>query len=144
MISLRSATAEDLDAICAIDQKSFAQPWARASFETALADAERSIFLVAQNEAVCGFGLAWNVGDEGEVATIAVDESARGQGVGETLMRALLEELQARAVTAVFLEVRPSNCAAQRLYRRLGFAVVGERRNYYANGESALVMKNEL
>jgi ribosomal-protein-alanine N-acetyltransferase len=47
-------------------------------------------------------------------------------------------------VTAVFLEVRPSNCAAQRLYRRLGFAVVGERRNYYANGESALVMKNEL
>ena len=141
---LRDANAADLDAICAIDANSFKQPWARASFQSAQGDAARSVFLVLQSEEICAFGLAWSVGEEAEIATLAVAPGARGNGLGETILRALLERLAARAVREVFLEVRPSNEQARKLYRKLGFIPVGERANYYADGESALVLKKTM
>lgn len=141
---VRDATAADLDAICAIDARSFLQPWARASFESALDDKERSVFVVAHSEEICAFGLAWSVGEEAEIATLAVAQNARGQGLGETVMRDLVSRLRARGVREIFLEVRPSNEQAQKLYQKLGFVQVGERANYYADGESALVLKKTL
>jgi ribosomal-protein-alanine N-acetyltransferase len=139
--TVRDATPNDLDAICAIDARSFKQPWARASFQGALDDAARSVFLVAETSEICAFGVAWSVGDEAEIATLAVSHSARGRGLGEIMMRALCEKLAERGARAVFLEVRPSNGTARRLYQKLGFALVGERPNYYADGESALILK---
>ena len=45
----------------------------------------------------------------------------------------------------VTLEVRRSNAAAQRLYRRFGFRPVGVRPNYYAEDqEDAIVMLLDL
>ena len=138
---LRDANADDLDFVCAIDARSFKQPWARASFQSALDDKQRSVFLVAQSEEIVAFGLAWSVGEEAEIATLAVAPEARGQGLGEAILHALLERLAMRGVRDVFLEVRPSNEQARKLYQRLGFTLVGERANYYADGESALVLK---
>ena len=43
------------------------------------------------------------------------------------------------------LEVRAGNAAAQALYRRFGFGVVGERKDYYRSPvENALVMTMPL
>ncbi|HEX8835251.1 MAG TPA: ribosomal protein S18-alanine N-acetyltransferase [Abditibacteriaceae bacterium] len=139
-ISRRAAPA-DLDAIVAIDSVSFKQPWARTSFERAFVDPNSVVLLVEHNGVPCGFGVAWCVGDEAEIATLAVDAAVRGKGVGEQIMRALLDECVTRGAVVVFLEVRPSNLAAQSLYRRLGFESVGLRPNYYADGEAAVIMK---
>ena len=43
------------------------------------------------------------------------------------------------------LEVRVSNRPAQSLYKRLGFAIAGIRKGYYADtGEDAMIMWAEL
>jgi ribosomal protein S18 acetylase RimI-like enzyme len=55
------------------------------------------------------------------IEDVVVDESARGQGVGEALNRAALERARARGAVTVDLTSRPSREAANRLYRRLGF-----------------------
>jgi ribosomal-protein-alanine N-acetyltransferase len=47
-------------------------------------------------------------------------------------------------VRLLVLEVRPTNRAAIHLYRRVGFAAIGFRRNYYGDGEDALDMHLEL
>jgi ribosomal protein S18 acetylase RimI-like enzyme len=52
--------------------------------------------------------------------------------------------MQEMGVKDVFLEVRRSNIAANRLYKALGFEEVGIRRGYYENGENAIVMHYEL
>ena len=45
----------------------------------------------------------------------------------------------------VFLEVRPTNAEALRLYESLGFQVIGRRKGYYFDtGEDALVMEARL
>jgi len=139
---LRDATPADLNAIVKIDEASFVQPWSRASFEKALADEARTIAIALEVDgALMGFGVAWHVGDEGEIATMAVAEAVRGRRLGETIMRALIEKLTARGARQIFLEVRPSNTAALTLYQKLDFQQVGQRKNYYANGEDAIVMK---
>lgn len=55
------------------------------------------------------------------IEDVVVDESARGQGVGEALTQAALEQAQAHGARNVDLTSRPSREAANRLYQRLGF-----------------------
>jgi len=55
------------------------------------------------------------------IEDVVVDESARGQGVGEALNRAALAEASDRGAKNVSLTSRSSREAANRLYQRLGF-----------------------
>lgn len=55
------------------------------------------------------------------IEDVVVDESARGQGVGEALNRAALERARASGARTVDLTSRPSREAANRLYQRIGF-----------------------
>jgi ribosomal protein S18 acetylase RimI-like enzyme len=57
------------------------------------------------------------------IEDVVVDESARGQGVGEALNREALRRAQAAGCRTVDLTSRPSREAANRLYVRLGFKV---------------------
>lgn len=55
------------------------------------------------------------------IEDVVVDDSARGQGVGEQLSRAALDEAARRGAKNVSLTSRPAREAANRLYQRLGF-----------------------
>jgi ribosomal-protein-alanine N-acetyltransferase len=57
----------------------------------------------------------------------------------------VLEDARTRNIELVFLEVRPTNGDAVRLYESLGFRVIGRRKGYYFDtGEDALVMEATL
>ena len=60
------------------------------------------------------------------VGGIGIVPAHRGQGHGEALMRALLDEARARGVRRVWLEVIVENTAAAALYEKLGFLDVRE------------------
>ena len=55
------------------------------------------------------------------IEDVVVDESARGQGVGEALTLAAIEVAAKAGARTVDLTSRPSREAANRLYQRLGF-----------------------
>lgn len=55
------------------------------------------------------------------IEDVVVDESARGQGVGEALSRAALDRARAEGARTVDLTSRPTREVANRLYQRLGF-----------------------
>jgi len=55
------------------------------------------------------------------IEDVVVDESARGQGVGDTLNRSALDIARREGCKTVDLTSRPSREAANRLYQRLGF-----------------------
>ncbi len=141
---LRDATKEDLPAILEIDGASFSQPWSQRSFEQCFADDKTYVVVAQGDERVLGFGVAYTVGDEGEIATLAVDAAARGQGLGKKILQTLLNFCRACGAHKVFLEVRAGNNAAQRLYNRCGFVEAGLRRRYYADGEDAVLMRHDF
>jgi ribosomal-protein-alanine N-acetyltransferase len=79
--------------------------------------------------------------EDGHITTIAVDPGWHRHKLGTRLMLVLAREALARDAQNLTLEVRLSNLAAQHLYRRVGFAPVGVRKNYYQEtNEDALVM----
>lgn len=91
-----------------------------------------------------GMIMARVVIDEAEIVTLAVMPEARRRGLGARLLRAAMAEAARRGATKVFLEVDVANVAAKALYETVGFAEVGLRRKYYANGSDALIMRAEL
>ena len=55
------------------------------------------------------------------IEDVMVDDTARGQGIGESLNRTAIDEARRRGAKHVTLTSRPSREAANRLYRRIGF-----------------------
>ena len=82
--------------------------------------------------------------DEAEVLTLAVLPERRCQGLGRALLDAAMAEVRRRGAARLTLEVAVDNVAARRLYQSAGFAQVGRRDRYYANGSDALVLQIRL
>ncbi len=91
-----------------------------------------------------GFVLARVAADEAEILTLAVMPQRRRHGIGTELLRAACRRAAALGAVAMLLEVAVSNAAAVSLYERQGFARVGLRRRYYANGDDAMVLRCSL
>jgi ribosomal-protein-alanine N-acetyltransferase len=71
----------------------------------------------------------------------------RCRGVGKRLLGYMIERGTASGMSEAFLEVRPSNTSAIRLYQSVGFEQVGVRRGYYqavGGREDAAVLKLAL
>ena len=95
-----------------------------------------------------GFVLARAVAGESEILSIGIDQRFEGLGLGWRLMQAAIREARMRDAEAMFLEVDEDNARARRLYEKLGFVKVGERKAYYADARgvrsAALVMRRDL
>jgi ribosomal-protein-alanine N-acetyltransferase len=98
----------------------------------------RALCLVAGAPA-SGLAAARRAGDEAELLTLAVAPRARRAGLGAALTNAIADWARDGGAQALFLEVAQDAAPAQRLYRRLGFAKVGQRRGYYDRGAGRAV-----
>jgi ribosomal-protein-alanine N-acetyltransferase len=91
--------------------------------------------------AVLGYAGMWLMVDEAHITTIAIRTMWRGKGLGELLLISLIEAAIAVGAQRMTLEVRVSNEAAQKLYRKHGFDQEGTRHRYYSdNNEDAYIM----
>lgn len=76
----------------------------------------------------------------GHVTTIGVAPEHRRRGLGNRLLQHAENALRNRKISAMSLEVRVSNTAAQKLYQEIGFAIVQRLKDYYKNGEDGFLM----
>jgi ribosomal-protein-alanine N-acetyltransferase len=144
-IEIRPMTAEDVPAVSTLDRLAFTLPWPERSFLHEVTANPASRCYVAEAEGrLAGMIVAWLLVDEVHIATLATHPDFRRQGVAQTLLAHVLKVgVQAGAVSS-FLEVRAGNEAAQALYRKFGYTVVGRRPRYYKdNAEDAILMTLE-
>lgn len=94
--------------------------------------------------ALTGFLLAEAAAGELHILTVAVEPAKQRRGIGAALLAATLDAGRAEGLERALLELRASNDAAEALYRRHGFVVVGRRPRYYRNAEDAVLMTLEL
>ena len=146
-VTLRRPAIDDLNAVVAIEDASFADPWSLNEFASML-QAGHTIFLVAevgQNTGIAGYVIAMSVEDQAEILNVAVAPEHRGAGLGGGLLDAALLEVERRGANSVFLEVRVSNASARALYTSRGFVEISRRKNYYRTPvEDALVMQRAV
>jgi len=145
-VHIRPMMEIDLPDVAAIEQKSYAFPWSENIFRDCLRVGYtcRALDLAGQ---IIGYAVMSLGAGEAHVLNVCVRDEYRSLGFGQRLLEHLLERAQASGVNEAFLEVRPSNLAAIRLYQRLGFEQIGIRRGYYQapdGREDAIVLKLAL
>jgi ribosomal-protein-alanine acetyltransferase len=102
--------------------------------------ARAGVRVVADVEVVA-YIVYWQIRDDVQINNIAVHPAHRGFGLGEAMMRYAIAKVRAAGAGFISLEVRQSNTAAVTLYKKLGFEILGTRKNYYTKpDEDAHVM----
>lgn len=139
-IARLAAEPDEIALVEAIARESFEEGSVKLADELARTWSRVWVARLAGPEPV-GFLVAWHVADELHVLTVATTERLRRRGVALALMDEALAYSRAHAIRIVLLEVRRSNRAAIKLYRKLGFTALGVRPGYYSdNGEDAIEM----
>lgn len=132
---------EDVPAVYRIEQASFPSgSWTMDAFYHELEKNEFAhYFVLVLDERVIGYLGLWIVIDQAQITTVAVDETLRGHGYGELLLKYVMN-YAALTCEMMSLEVRIENDAARGLYEKMGFTYGGVRRDYYGAGQDAKVM----
>jgi ribosomal-protein-alanine N-acetyltransferase len=143
-VVMRDAIIDDVAAIDEIERLSFVHAGERFGDRRVryLIGSPRAIVTVAEVEGrVLGWAaaFAWLRGREpwGRIYALAVHPDARGRKLGPVLMHQMMDALRGRGAGRIFLEVRPDNHAAVRLYERLGFVKCRFLDHYYGPGKPA-------
>ena len=138
---IRPGRPADFSAVVAIqDASAQTSAWTPEALGCVLDGRSDYGLLVAERNGAAIAFLLWRAlpEDETEILTLAVEPAFRRRGAALALLREVLENRSG----ACFLEVRESNAAARRLYRKMGFERVGVRQAYYHRPvENALVMR---
>jgi [ribosomal protein S18]-alanine N-acetyltransferase len=138
-------TVTDLDQVVALEKKLFHPPWSRKAFATELADQPCSFSMVIKNgDCVIAYMVVYFIFEEAHLANIAVAPEYQQRGLGEWMIRHLVNLAEQSGRQIILLEVRMSNDKAIRLYQKLGFVEAGVRKRYYEDKEDARLMNKIL
>ncbi len=144
----------DLLEVVEIEERSGLSRWGWAAYYSELQSRNGRFMFVArvlrpldqiETYNLAGYIVARHSGDEIHINNVAVRDEYRRLGIGSRLLDRILQEGAQTGAEAAFLEVRSANIAAQALYQRCGFFILGRRRNYYSDPlEDALTMRANL
>jgi ribosomal-protein-alanine N-acetyltransferase len=141
---IRRMRDEDLSSVREIERRSFSNPWSDSTFRGEIQNTAVSFPMVVvrrPGEEVVGYIVYWRIRDDVQINNVAVHPDCRGLGLGEAMVRHVIARSREAEATFITLEVRQSNTPALTLYRKLGFEVMGTRKNYYTKpDEDAYVM----
>ena len=146
-IKIVPMNADHLESLERLERICFSRPWSRKMLAEELEN-QCAAFLVAEDAAtgdVLGYAGLLVAADEGYITNVAVFPEQRRRGIAGQLLQVFLNFAEANRLAFLTLEVRASNTAALSLYRKLGYAQVGRRRNYYDHPkEDAILMTLEF
>ena len=144
--TFRTMEEFDVPAVVDVERASYPFPWSEGIFRDCLRVGY--VCRVAEIAGVImGHGILSFGAGEGHILNLCVRDSVRCRGIGRRLLGQLLDCARARGALDTFLEVRPSNTSAIRLYQSAGFQQIGMRRGYYQavdGREDAVVFKLRL
>ncbi len=143
-------TAPDIDAVVKIESGCFPTPWSISAFREELS-CKNAFDWVAKDtsdryrNSIIAYICSRLINHELYILKIAVIPKLQRQGIATWLLKNSFLLAAEKGARTVFLDVRPSNIPAIKLYKKLGFQTVGIRPNYYPETrEDALVMRKSL
>ena len=143
-MTITKMTEAHIGQIAELEKICFNDPWSENSIASELNN-RLSCWLVAiEDGKVIGYLGSQTVLGETDMMNIAVHPDYRKNGIASNLIGELISTLMEQGSHSLMLEVRESNEPAKSLYLKLGFEVVGVRKNYYRNPkENALILRKE-
>ena len=138
----RPMRAADLDRVMQVEPGLYTHPWTRGNFDDSLF-AGYSCWVVECRGNLAGYGVLMLGVREAHLLNLSVAAPWQRRGFGRMLLGHFVNVARGSDAAQMFLEVRPSNAAARRLYVKFGFREITVRRGYYPSGcgrEDAILM----
>ena len=145
-MAIRTMVEADVAAVAGIEHAAYQFPWSEGIFRDCLR-VGYVCRVACVGEEVISYGVMSVGAGEAHILNLCVNAHFRCRGVGRRMLEYLVDRARAVGMAEAFLEVRPSNTAAIRLYTSMGFEQVGIRRGYYqavGGREDASVLKLSL
>lgn len=140
-----SLKEEYLDSLKELEDICFTGGWSRNMFKNDITNSNAHYVLCTDNENVIAYCGLYAVLDEADITNIAVHPDYRKKGVATQILNKVFAYCIENSITTLNLEVRKSNVNAINLYKKNGFLIVGERKNYYSdNHEDAYLMTKHI
>ncbi len=140
---IKSISEPDLKQVLVIDKDLFPMDsWPEESFHKCIE--REQCYALWEADCLIGYMVFSMVADEGELLHVGVDRKHMKKGAASFMMEFMFKKGQNSGIANWYLEVRQSNVAAYNLYKKLGFEVVGKRKDYYktmGGHEDALLMR---
>ena len=136
----RTGDILDLNEIYQLEKTIFKdEAWTQNMLKIELLSGENSKTLIIEDyERILGYLMSRSIFEEHHILNIGVFPPRQKEGIGTTLLSSFLKST--KSSSSIFLEVKKSNLRAIKLYKTIGFKVFDQRKNYYKDGSSALMM----
>jgi ribosomal-protein-alanine N-acetyltransferase len=145
-VDIRPMHELDVPVVAAVERSAYQFPWSEGIFRDCLRVGYVCRVVDVDGD-LAGYGIMSVGAGEAHILNVCIREEYRSRGFARKILSYLLERARAAGMHEAFLEVRPSNVAAARLYHSLGFEQVGVRRGYYqatVGREDAAVLRRTL
>ncbi len=145
-VLIRPMHDADLPAVAALERSAYLFPWTEGIFRDCLR-VGYVCRVIDIGGSVAGYGILSAGAGEAHILNLCVAEEVRCRGLGRSMLEALIDRARGFGVREAYLEVRPTNTTAIRLYQSMGFEQIGIRRGYYqatVGREDAVVLKLDL
>lgn len=129
-LQFRPLVEADIPAVVAIEKNVYVFPWTAGNFSDSLL-AGYHCWGCWHGENLIGYSIMMTALEEAHLFNIAVAAPWQTQGIGAHILRLAIKQARKSGCNTMYLEVRPSNIPARRLYDRFGFQQLAVRRDYY-------------
>lgn len=131
MLTIIPFACDHAEAAARLHSTSFTRHWSAEDFKQYANDLNIHGVSAFKSDQFVGFILARKTQDEAEILTFAVKSQHQRQGVGQELLKYILNLLLHNETKNVYLETSEDNDGAKALYKQVGFLKIGERPDYY-------------
>jgi len=143
-IEISYMTKKDVDLITEILQSDFDEFWTPSILETEILNPDSTYIVAKRNDEIAGFAGVWDDTYNMHITNIAVKKRYRHKGIGETLLKKLIQITKEENKETITLEVNEQNTIAQNLYLKNGFKIIWKRKKYYNGTNDAIIMTMEV
>lgn len=142
IIKIEKISEKDIPSVRQIESECFGSKF-HENFEALLQSSSYLYLLAKCQDDIVGYGGASIQYEQSDLLYVATKSEFQRRGIASLILKNLFEGAKERGAQKMFLEVEVDNQAAINLYKKLGFELISERKNYYGN-KSALIFIKEL
>lgn len=140
-MNIRAATLADVAALHELEQQCNPAPWSATQLANTVY-APQPVWVIDLPAHGIVSMLVWQkLPEEAEIHLLDTHPDFRRQGYAQQLLEHLFQHAKQQHLSRILLEVRAGNSGALQLYTNNGFVSCGIRKNYYQNGDDAVLME---
>ncbi len=141
---IRKANLDDVEAIVSLDQEVLQTNWHEKLYAESIVLKDTQSLVLDHEGRLIGFLIYRNIGGDFEIIQLALNKAYQRQGLASMMIDYMIQDAQSSHIEFIYLEVEMDNLPALNLYKKYGFEVIHQRKNYYGQGQDAIVMRKEM